>query len=238
MPKIAATQISVNKQDKQNILHEVSFEVETGEIVCIIGPSGAGKSTLLRLINRLNEPSSGNIYFDGTDVCKMPVVGLRQKVGMVFQQPALFAGTVVDNILYGPRLRREKGVEAIEFLDMVGLPSEFLSRDIGTLSGGQQQRVSLARTLANRPEVLLLDEPTSALDIRSTEQLESLILRLVQSMGLTVLWVTHLIEQAKRVSDRVMLLVSGELNEFSPTNHFFTEKGSDIKQKFLAGELD
>ncbi|MDA8440988.1 MAG: phosphate ABC transporter ATP-binding protein [Peptococcaceae bacterium] len=221
---------------EKKVLSLVSMCVTKGEIYTIIGPSGSGKSTLLRVINRLITASAGTVMYEGKNICDIPVTELRRKVGMVFQQPVLFPGTVESNILYGPKLNHSE-VVPLEYLRMVGLPEELLHRDVNKLSGGQQQRVSLARSLANKPDVLLLDEPTSALDIRSTEQLEEMINKLVQELQLTVVWVTHNLEQAQRVGKTTLLLVNGQVVEEQNTNEFFLSPQSNTTVEFLAGKL-
>ncbi len=241
MPEIRCQGVSLTKLQgglSTEILRAVGLTARQGEIYTVIGPSGSGKSTLLRLINRLLEPSSGTIFFAGSDIRRMPVTEVRRKIGLVFQQPMLFPGSVEENLCYGPRLRGDNSREAAKYLDMVGLERELLQRDAAALSGGQQQRVALARALANKPEALLLDEPTSALDPRATEQLEDLILGLVQSLRLTVVWVTHNMEQAKRVGDRTMLLVNGQVVEERPTADFFSWPEQELTIRFLAGKLE
>ncbi|BFG14398.1 hypothetical protein CerSpe_006720 [Prunus speciosa] len=165
------------------ILNGLSLDIPKGVIVGVIGPSGSGKSTLLRALNRLWEPPSGTVFLDGHDLRDLDVLSLRRKVGMLFQLPALFEGTVADNIRYGPQLR------------------------------GQAQRVALARTLANSPEVLLLDEPTSALDPISTEHIEGALEKLKKKQGMTIIMVSHSIKQIQRIADVVCLLVDGEIVE-------------------------
>src|ERR1700739_2078921 len=147
------------------IVREASFSLAVGEVVAITGPSGAGKSSLLRLLNRLDAPSAGRVLLAGADTVGLDVHELRRSVGMVMQQANLFPGTVAQNVSYGPALRGValSAYEVEELLRTVGLAS-YASRNVAALSGGEAQRVSLARTLANRPQVLLLDEPTSALD--------------------------------------------------------------------------
>ncbi|HYF65635.1 MAG TPA: phosphate ABC transporter ATP-binding protein, partial [Herpetosiphonaceae bacterium] len=193
------------------LLKDVSFRVEPGAIVTLLGPSGSGKSTLLRTLNRLNEPPAGSVWLDGADITAMPVVALRRAVGMVFQSAALFDGTVAANIRYGPALgkRELSDAECRELLAQVGLDEAFLDRPAASLSGGQAQRVAFARALANQPRLLLLDEPTSALDPAATLTIERLVLGLRARLGLTCVWVTHNIEQARRVSDQTVLLVGG-----------------------------
>ncbi|KAK8595359.1 hypothetical protein V6N13_016734 [Hibiscus sabdariffa] len=197
------------------ILNGINVGIPKGMIVGIIGPSGSGKSTLLRSLNRLWEPPSDTVFLDGRDIVDLDVLGLRRKVGMLFQLPALFQGTVADNIRYGPNLRGKKlsDVEVSKLLTLADLDSSFLSKTGGELSVGQAQRVALARTLANEPEVLLLDEPTSALDPISTQNIEDVIVKLKKKRGMTVVMVSHSIKQIQRVADMVCLLVNGEIVE-------------------------
>src|SRR3712207_5198311 len=162
-------------------------------ITSIIGPSGAGKSTLLRTINRLIEPTAGEIYLDGSPTSGMDPLSLRRRVGMVFQLPALFGASVEDAILYGAHLAG-KDADAGRLLEMVGLESAIGRRDPQTLSAGQQQRVSIARALALEPEVLLMDEPTSALDEAARRRIEDLVWELNARLDLTIVLVSHALE--------------------------------------------
>lgn len=203
----------------KNILSSVSFEVRTGELLGIVGASGSGKSSLLRLLNRLDEPSNGTVYLDGLDYRQLRPRELRRRVGMVMQRPYLFPGDVATNLRFGPSQRGETlpDVELAGLLERVGLAG-FANRDASVLSGGEQQRVSLARTLANQPEVLLLDEPTSALDEQSKFGIEELVEALVRDSGLTCVMVTHDREQARRLCRRVVLLEAGRLVQSGPTS--------------------
>ncbi len=225
---------------RAELLHDINFAVEEGVIFTIMGPSGAGKSTLLSLLNRLDEPSAGQILLDGTPITQLEVVALRRRVGMVFQVPALFPMTVEQNIGYGPNLRQRRDYPglAARYLEMVGLDPELVGRDAGSLSVGQQQRVSIARTLANEPEVLLLDEPTSALDPTATSQIEELIRALNKQMGLTIIWVTHDMQQAARVGNRTMLLVAGQKIEEGDTKAIFASPKNEATRLFIAGRLN
>lgn len=200
-----------------HLVDDISVQVQKGNIVAIVGPSGAGKSSFLRLLNRLDEPTAGTVLLDGKDYRTSPPQELRRRVGMVMQSPHLFPGTVADNVRYGPRQRGEKlPTETIErLLERVGLVG-YADRDVSNLSGGEAQRVSLARTLANSPEVLLLDEPTSALDETTQRGVEDLIHSIIQQGGLTCLIVTHDIQQAARMATHVMVLEKGKLVEFGP----------------------
>lgn len=212
----------------------VSFSVAKGQLVTIIGPSGAGKSSMLKLMNRLEDPDEGMIYYKGKELTDYPIKELRKKVGMAFQTAALFEGTVEDNLSYGPKLH---GIEwskkwGQELLDAVQLPKDFIHKPVEELSGGEQQRVALARTLANEPEVLLLDEVTSALDLRNVDLVEDLIRRL-QQQGKTILMVTHDVEQAERLGDITLFLEKGKLVETGETTAFFTEPKTQEARRFL-----
>lgn len=194
------------------IVDDVSFDMQQGDVMALIGPSGAGKSSLLRLINRLDEPTSGTVYLEGQDYRQMPPRELRRRAGMVMQTAYLFPGTVAENIQFGPRQRGESiPPERVErLLNRVGLPG-YANRSINNLSGGEAQRVSLARTLANSPQILLLDEPTSALDEASKLEVEELINQIIHERGLTCLLVSHDTDQAARMANRAVLLQQGKL---------------------------
>jgi len=196
----------------KTILNGISFEVQTGELLGIVGPSGSGKSSLLRLLNRLDEPSKGTVYLDGVDYRQLPPRELRRRIGMVMQRPFLFPGDVATNLRFGPAQRGEAMPEdeIASLLERVGLAG-FAAQEVSVLSGGEQQRVSLARTLANRPEVLLLDEPTSALDEQSKLGIEELVGALVRDDGLTCVMVTHDRDQARRMCHRVIVVEAGRL---------------------------
>ncbi|NPV53893.1 MAG: phosphate ABC transporter ATP-binding protein [Firmicutes bacterium] len=219
------------------VLRDVSFGVRGGEVTALLGPSGSGKSTVLRILNRLEDPSSGQVLLDGVDTCSLDVRALRQRVGMVFQVPALLGGTVRDNILYGPRMRQRR-CDVAMYLDMVGLERELQDRPATALSVGQQQRVAIARALANEPEVLLLDEPTSALDGKAAHNILDLILRFNSSLGLTVVIVTHILEHARAVADHVVLLVAGRKIEDGPAAKFFQPPSIEIGRGYLEGNLE
>ena len=196
----------------KTILSGISFEVQAGELLGIVGPSGSGKSSLLRLLNRLDEPSTGTVYLDGVDYRHLPPRELRRRTGMVMQRPFLFPGDVATNLRFGPAQRGEAMPEdeIASLLERVGLAG-FAAQEVSVLSGGEQQRVSLARTLANRPEVLLLDEPTSALDEQSKLGIEELVGALVRDDGLTCVMVTHDRDQARRMCHRVIVVEAGRL---------------------------
>ncbi|MGN6367376.1 MAG: ABC transporter ATP-binding protein [Phycisphaerae bacterium] len=203
----------------KTIVHDISIDASRGEILAIMGPSGSGKSSFLRLLNRLDEPTAGSVLLDNADTKSLPPRELRRRIGMVLQSPFLFPGTVADNLAFGPHQHNESlsADQINELLDKVRLP-DYADRDASRLSGGEAQRVSVARTLANNPDVLLLDEPTSALDAESKSDVEKLIAAIVRERNLACLLVTHDPEQARRIAARSMLLVAGKLERIGPTN--------------------
>ena len=196
----------------KKIVDNISLEVSQGAFMAIVGTSGAGKSSFLRLLNRLDEPTSGTVYLQGVDYRTIQPRKLRERVGMVMQAPYLFPGSVADNIRFGPLQRGEElPVERIEMLlERVGLGG-YEDRDTHYLSGGEAQRVSLARTLANSPDVLLLDEPTSALDEAAERGVEELLLQIINAEELTCLIVTHDMAQAARLARQAALIEQGRL---------------------------
>ncbi len=225
--------------DGAEILKGIDARFPEGKVTCVVGPSGAGKSTLLRTINRLIEPTAGEVYLTGNPTSEMDPLELRRRIGMVFQLPALFGETVEDAVLYGPRLAgRERVAGAGELLEMVGLDPSLKERNPQDLSVGQQQRVSVARALALEPEVLLMDEPTSSLDEAARRRVEDLVRELNERSGLTILMVSHDLSQVERVADRVVLLVEGRgEGEWGKEEFLSAEVGNEKAKRFVHGEL-
>jgi putative ABC transport system ATP-binding protein len=194
------------------LLDDISLKIVRAEVLAVLGPSGAGKSTFLRLLNRLDEPTSGTVLFDGIDYLTLNPRDLRRRVGMVMQRAFLFPGSIADNVRFGPKqagkLLSDQSVE--DLLAQVGL-SGFGDRNALTLSGGEAQRVAIMRALANEPDILLLDEPTSALDEVAKLGIESLLESLIRQRNLTCVWVTHDAAQAMRMADKVLLLEAGRM---------------------------
>ena len=215
------------------ILRGVDAEIDDGGITAVVGPSGAGKSTLLRAVNRLIEPTAGEIFLDGQPTDGMDLLRLRRRVGMVFQLPALFGQSVEEAILYGARLAGQEA-DAARLLELVGLDRSLASREPETLSVGQQQRVSIARALALEPEVLLMDEPTSALDEAARRRVEDLARGLNARLGLTMVFVSHDLAQVERVADRVILLAEGRSVGAWGRDDFFSGAGEGPR-RFLSG---
>jgi putative ABC transport system ATP-binding protein len=200
------------------LVSDISVQVRLGEVLAVVGPSGAGKSSFLRLLNRLDEPTGGTVRLNGRDYRELAPQELRRRAGMVMQVAYLFPGTVAANVSFGPLQRGEHlfPEQTAALLERVGLPG-YEERDVINLSGGEAQRVSLARTLANAPEALLLDEPTSALDDVSARGIEDLVLSIVRERRMTCVIVTHNTAQAHRIADRTMILEAGKLVAIGPT---------------------
>ncbi len=211
------TRMGTSQGARALLVDDLSFTVERGQVLAILGPSGSGKTTLLRMLNRLDEPTSGTVLLDGQDYRKIPAQELRRRVGMGMQRAYLFSGTVADNIQFGPRQHKRSltDTQIMQLLEQVGLPG-YATRDAKTLSGGEAQRVAIARALANEPEILLLDEPTSALDEASKRTVEELLCSIVHARHLTCIWVTHDRAQAERVAGFALLLEDGKATGLGP----------------------
>jgi osmoprotectant transport system ATP-binding protein len=214
-PRIRLEGVSKLYDDGTTAVHDLSLDVLPGELAVLVGPSGCGKTTTMKMVNRLIEPTSGRVLLDGEDVAHTSPVQLRRRVGYVIQQVGLFPHqTVRDNVATVPVLlgwdksRTRRRVE--ELLELVGLePSTYGRRYPSQLSGGQRQRVGVARALAADPLVLLMDEPFSAVDPVARDRLQTEFLRVKQELGTTVLFVTHDIDEAVRLGDRIAVLREG-----------------------------
>ena len=228
---------------KQEVLKGITTEIKAGEVVCVIGPSGSGKSTFLRCLNRLEEPSSGRILFEGEDLCdkKTDIDRVRQRMGMVFQQFNLFPHmNILKNLTIGPielqkRSREEAEAYAMELLHKVGL-AERANAYPQQLSGGQQQRIAIVRALCMKPDVLLFDEPTSALDPEMVGEVLN-VMKDLAAQKMTMVVVTHEMGFAREVASRVMFLADGYfLEEGSPAELFGNPKNERL-QSFLSKVL-
>jgi putative ABC transport system ATP-binding protein len=222
----------------RKVLDSIDMKVIEGEVFVILGPTGSGKTTLLRMLNRLEIPDCGKILFDGKDVGEWDVLELRRRIGMVFQTPAFLDNTVLDDILYGLKLRGEADQStAAELASRVGLSEDFLHRSTEELSAGEKQKVAIARALANQPEILLMDEPSSAQDPSSKMGFES-FMRGATETGLAVVMVTHDVHQAERLADRVLLLVEGRKVAEGQTSDLFGKNASEPVRRFLNGNME
>lgn len=203
------------KIDDTKILKDINHGFNQGEITTLVGPSGAGKTTLIRLCNGLISPTKGRIYIHDQPIDEYNPVDLRKKVGMVMQGVTMLKGTVRENLAIPLKLQDKTltDEEASRLLDMVGLPASFLDKNSNSLSGGQKQRISIARSLVNRPSVLLLDEITSSLDTVSQQEVESLIKRINEEYKTTIVWITHNLRQALNIGDYSWVMMDGEVIE-------------------------
>jgi len=233
---------------EKRALSDVSMVIRERQITALIGPSGCGKSTFLRCLNRMNDAipgtrMQGRILLDGQDIYApdIEVVDLRRRVGMVFQRPNPFPQSVFDNVAFGPRvLGLHKGghladtvEESLRRAALWDEVEDSLKQDALSLSLGQQQRLCIARTIAVKPEVILMDEPCSALDPIATLQVEDLMQMLKQDY--TIVIITHNMQQAARVSDWTGLFWLGELIEFDTTRTIFTRPSHELTQDYITG---
>ncbi|MFF2503965.1 ABC transporter ATP-binding protein [Streptomyces sp. NPDC058067] len=228
--------------DGTTAVDDLSFEVNEGELVTLVGPSGCGKTTTMKMVNRLIEPTEGRIFLDGDDISAIDPVQLRRRIGYVIQQVGLFPHkTVLDNTATVPHLlgvKRAKARErAAELLDLVGLdPGTFGDRYPDQLSGGQRQRVGVARALAADPPVLLMDEPFGAVDPVVRERLQNEFLRLQQAVRKTVLFVTHDIEEAVRLGDRIAVYGQGRIEQFDTPSTVLGAPATDYVADFVGAD--
>ncbi|MFE2735670.1 ABC transporter ATP-binding protein [Streptomyces sp. NPDC056721] len=228
--------------DGTTAVDDLSFEVNEGELVTLVGPSGCGKTTTMKMVNRLIEPSEGRILLDGDDISGIDPVQLRRRIGYVIQQVGLFPHkTVLDNTATVPHLlgaKRAKARErAAELLDLVGLdPRTFGHRYPDQLSGGQRQRVGVARALAADPPVLLMDEPFGAVDPVVREHLQNEFLRLQQAVRKTVLFVTHDIEEAVRLGDRIAVYGQGRIEQFDTPSTVLGAPATEYVADFVGAD--
>ena len=224
----------------RRVLHVENLKIRRGEVFALVGPSGAGKSTLLRLLNFLEPPTTGRIRILDIEFAagqQMPL-GYRRRVTTVFQRPLLLNRSVQANVGYGLQLRgrRDRTGEVSRALERVGL-DDLARQRARTLSGGEAQRVALARAIVLRPEVLLLDEPTANLDPYNIGLIEDIVLSLNQERATTLVLVTHNIFQAKRLADRVALLLEGRIVEVADVERFFDDPQDPRTESFVRGEM-
>ena len=247
------TKIRVNDLDlyygEKQALKGINMDIRENELTALIGPSGCGKSTFLRCLNRMNDlidcvKINGKIYMDDEEILTTnDVISLRTRVGMVFQKANLFPMSIYDNVAYGPR---NQGIKDKKILDKIveeslkgaaiwdEVKDRLKSPALG-LSGGQQQRVCIARTIAMKPDVILMDEPTSALDPISTSKVEELMATLKNQY--TIVIVTHNMQQAARISDKTGFFLNGELIEFNNTKDIFTVPHDKRTEDYITGRF-
>lgn len=232
--------VALRYGDKE-ILRDVNLKIEDGEFMVLVGPSGSGKTTMLKMINRLLEPTDGNIYMDDKRIKDYNQRDLRLSTGYVLQQIALFPNlTVAENIAIIPEMKgwsKDKIKQnTAELLEMVGLPAkEYAGRLPSMLSGGEQQRVGIVRAIIGEPRILLMDEPFSALDAISRKQLQVLTKKLHNEFGVTIIFVTHDTDEALLLADRIAVLQNGQICQIDKPNAILENPANDFVANLFGG---
>ena len=224
---------------ERTVLSDLTVDLPDGGLTALIGPSGSGKTSMLRLLNRLDDPVSGEIRFRGAPLSTYPVFSIRRRVGFVFQAPTMFAGSVADNLLTAHQLGRNSKQPVAagrieQLLRVVELDADYARREATDLSGGEKQRVALARALITDPEVLLLDEPTAALDPEVADRLIQTLCRLRDETGLTIVMVTHRLIEAKLASTYTVMLEAGQVLEAGPTARLLARPEHARTREYIA----
>ena len=226
---------------EKDILKDVNLRIEDGEFMVLVGPSGSGKTTMIKMINRLLEPTDGNIYMDGKRIKDYDERELRLSTGYVLQAIALFPNlTVAENIALIPEMKgwgKERvASKIVELLEKVGLPaSDYADRKPHELSGGEQQRVGIVRAMIGEPKILLMDEPFSALDAISRKQLQALTKNLHKEFGMTTIFVTHDTDEALKLGDRIAVLEEGEIVQVADPKTILAQPANDFVADLFGG---
>lgn len=226
---------------EKSVLEDVNLKINDGEFMVLVGPSGSGKTTMLKMINRLLEPTDGNIYMDDKRIKDYNQRDLRLSTGYVLQQIALFPNlTVAENIAIIPEMKgwnKDKIKQnTAELLEMVGLPAkEYAGRLPSMLSGGEQQRVGIVRAIIGEPRILLMDEPFSALDAISRKQLQVLTKKLHNEFGVTIIFVTHDTDEALLLADRIAVLQNGQICQIDKPNAILENPANDFVANLFGG---
>ena len=235
MKKLIQFKNIVKEFDGQIVLKGVNLDIYENEFVTLLGPSGCGKTTLLRILGGFLEPTEGKIIFDGQDITEIPPY--KREINTVFQKYALFPHmNVYENIAFGLKIKKQsKDVieqKVMRMLSLVGLEG-FEKRNVTLLSGGQQQRVAIARALVNEPEVLLLDEPLGALDLKLRKEMQHELKKIQQEVGITFIFVTHDQEEALPMSDKIVILKDGEIQQIGSPEDIYNEPENEYVAKFI-----
>lgn len=216
----------------------IDMEIESGEFIAFIGTSGSGKTTALRMINRMIEPTSGTITLNGKNLSKMNAVNLRRNIGYVIQQIGLMPHmTIRDNIVLVPKLlkwtKEKKEEKAKELIKLVDLPESYLNLYPSQLSGGQQQRIGVVRALAADQDIILMDEPFGALDPITRDTLQDLVKTLQKKLGKTIIFVTHDMDEAIKLADRICIMSEGKIVQFDTPNNILKHPANDFVREFI-----
>lgn len=231
--------VSKSYSGEDMVVNHLNLEIKQGELVVLVGESGCGKTTTMKMINRLEEPSSGTIMIDGNNIKQVDPIELRRNIGYVIQRVGLFPHlTVGQNIGIVPRLTKNDSAKTtqktVELLDMVGLKhEEYLNRFPNELSGGQQQRVGVARALANDPDIVLMDEPFSALDPITRDQLQNELLKLQEELHKTIVFVTHDIDEAIKIGDKIAVMQDGKIIQYDTPEKILKIPSNEFIESFV-----
>ena len=231
----------VLRYTEKDILKDVNLRIEDGEFMVLVGPSGSGKTTMLKMVNRLLEPTDGNIYMDGKRIKDYAERELRLSTGYVLQAIALFPNlTVAENIALIPEMKgwskEQISSKTEELLAKVGLPAaEYANRMPSELSGGEQQRIGIVRAIIGEPKILLMDEPFSALDAISRKQLQALTKKLHKEFGMTTIFVTHDTDEALKLGDRIAVLQEGEIVQVADSKTILAQPANDFVADLFGG---
>ncbi len=227
----------------RDVLKKINMSINKGEIFALMGPSGVGKTTLFRIMNLLEKPSEGKLFFRGIELTGCTIrekIGARRSMSMLFQTPCVLDTTVFDNVAYGLVIRkvdkkniREKVMNALHIVGLEGKERQ----KARTLSGGEAQRMAFARAIVYDPDILLLDEPTSNLDPANVAKIEEIIKRIRNELGTTIVFATHNMYQVKRIADRVGILLNGELIEVNSKERIFAAPEDARTRAFVEGEM-
>ncbi|MCP1223631.1 ABC transporter ATP-binding protein [Sebaldella sp. S0638] len=228
--------------DSNEVLRNINLTVSKGEFITILGKSGGGKSTLLRLVNFLEKKNSGNLEVFNKEIETWNEIELRRKIGYVIQNTELFPHmTIEKNVGYTMELKNKSKIEikkrTEKLLRMMKLPEDYLGKYPGELSGGEQQRVGVARALADSPEIILMDEPFGALDEVTRRNLQDEIKKIQRELGVTIILVTHDIDEAFKLGDRIVLMNNGEIDQLGTKEDFFSGINSDFGKDFFGNKL-
>lgn len=231
------------KVGKKTILDDVSLKIEDGSFVVLIGPSGCGKTTTLKLINKLIEPTKGDIFINNKPISKESSISLRRNIGYVIQSVGLFPHmTIRENIELIPKLKKQKTEEEIEektleLMNMVGLnPKEFLDKYPSELSGGQQQRIGLVRAIATEAEIILMDEPFSALDPITRNQLQEWLYSLQEELKKTIIFVTHDMDEALKLADKICIMKDGKVQQYDTVENLLRNPANEFVKNFIGSD--
>jgi osmoprotectant transport system ATP-binding protein len=222
-------------------VYETNLRIEEGSFITILGASGCGKTTLLKMTNRIHEASSGKIYVNGQDIMTLPVTELRRKIGYVIQQVGLFPHmTIEENIATVPKILKwdaKRIAERIDFLlELIHLPQSFKKRFPLQLSGGQQQRVGLARAMAGDPSIMLMDEPFGAIDAITRLSLQDELISIQKKLNKTILFVTHDIEEALKLGDKIIVMNEGVIQQFDTPLQILTNPANDFVKQLVKSD--